>query len=170
MFGVAFFVLSRTILHTQLKKSVIITGIGFILLLGANATSLIIITTYSPWGILSVTFMITGSYLIIVGLDSAAFYIATDSSLRGIIARSPRHEYDFLKSLGRNEAENIVTDKVNSISKQVYNKIQYDNLFAITSEPSNVQEYINEVIREAWKIDPGLFRRAKDKLSNGNHG
>jgi len=170
MFGVAFIVLSRTILHTQLKKSVIITGIGFILLLGANATSLIIITTYSPWGILSVTFMITGSYLIIVGLDSAAFYIATDSSLRGIIARSPRHEYDFLKSLGRNEAENIVTDKVNSISKQVYNKIQYDNLFAITSEPSNVQEYINEVISEAWKIDPGLFRRAKDKLSNGNHG
>jgi hypothetical protein len=170
MFGVAFFVLSRTILHTQLKKSVIITGIGFILLLGANATSLIIITTYPPWGILSVTFMITGSYLIIVGLDSAAFYIATDSSLRGIIARSPRHEYDFLKSLGRNEAENIVTDKVNSISKQVYNKIQYDNLFAITSEPSNVQEYINEVISEAWKIDPGLFRRAKDKLSNGNHG
>jgi hypothetical protein len=72
--------------------------------------------------------------------------------------------------LGRNEAENIVTDKVNSISKQVYNKIQYDNLFAISSEPSNVQEYIKEVMREAWKIDPGLFRNAKDKLSNGNHG
>jgi hypothetical protein len=170
MFGVAFFVLSRTILHAQLKKSVIITGIGLILLLGANATSLIIITTYPPWGILSVTFMITGSYLIIVGLDSAAFYIATDSSLRGIIARSPRHEYDFLKSLGRTEAEHIVTDKVNSISKQVYNKIQYENLFAISSEPSNVQEYIKEVLSEAWKIEPGLFRKAKDKLSNGNHG
>jgi hypothetical protein len=64
-----------------------------------------------------VTFTITGSYLIIVGLDSAAFYIATDSSLRRIIANSPRHEYDFLKSLGRTEAEHIVTDKVNSISK-----------------------------------------------------
>ena len=70
MFGVAFFILSRTILHTQLKKSIIMIGIGFILLLGANATSLIIITTYPPWGVISVTFMITGSYLIIVGLDS----------------------------------------------------------------------------------------------------
>ncbi|MGB0027379.1 MAG: hypothetical protein WBP64_11100, partial [Nitrososphaeraceae archaeon] len=170
MFGVAFFILSRTILHTQLKKSIIMIGIGFILLLGANATSLIIITTYPPWGVISVTFMITGSYLIIVGLDSAAFYIATDSSLRGIIARSARHEYDFLKSLGRTEAEHIVTDKVNSISKQVYNKIQYDNLFAISSEPSNIQQYIKEVMSEAWQIDPGLFRKAKDKLSNGNHG
>jgi hypothetical protein len=63
-----------------------------------------------------------------------------------------------------------VTDKVNSISKQVYNKIQYDNLFAISSEPSNIQDYIKEVISEAWQIDPGLFRKAKDKLSNGNHG
>ena len=120
------------------------TWIGFILLLGANATSLIIITTYPPWGVISATFMITGSYLIIVGLDSAAFYLATDSSLRGIIARSPLYEYDFLKSLGRTEAEHIVTDKVNSISKQVYNEIQYDNLLVISSEASNIQEYIKE--------------------------
>ena len=108
MFGVAFFVLSRTILHTQLKRSIIMTGIGFILLLGANASSLIIMTPYPPWGVISITFMIIGSYLIIVGLDSAAFYLATDSSLRRIIARSPRNEYDFLKSLGRTEAEHIV--------------------------------------------------------------
>ncbi len=44
MFGVAFFVLSRTILHTQLKKSIIMTGIGLIILFGANASSLIIMT------------------------------------------------------------------------------------------------------------------------------
>jgi hypothetical protein len=29
---------------------------------------------------------------------------------------------------------------------------------------------ISEVISEAWKIDPGLFRKAKDKLPNENHG
>jgi hypothetical protein len=163
MFGVAFFVLSRAILHTQLKRSVIMTGIGLIILFGANASSLIIVTTYPPWGIISTTFLITGSYLIIVGLDSAAMYIATDSSLRGIIARSPRHEYDFLKSLGQTEAENIVTNKVESISKQVYNKIQYDNLFTISSEPSNVQEYIKVALSEVWNIDPDLFRKTKNK-------
>ena len=133
MFGVAFFVLSRTILHTQLKRSIIMTGIGLIILFGANASSLIIVTTYPPWGIISTTFSITGAYLIIVGLDSAAVYIATDSSLRRIIAKSTQKEYDFLKSLGSTEAERIVTNKVESVSKQVYNKIQYDNLFTISS-------------------------------------
>ena len=63
MFGVAFFILSKTILHTQLKKSIIMTGIGFILLLGANASSLIIMTPYPPWGVISITFLIIGSYL-----------------------------------------------------------------------------------------------------------
>ena len=119
MFGVAFFVLSRTIIHVQLKKSIIMTGIGLIILFGANASSLIIMTPYPPWGIISTTFLITGSYSLIVGLDSAAFYIATDSSLRRIIAKSPQKEYDFLKSLGRTEAERIVTNKVENISKQV---------------------------------------------------
>ena len=96
--------------------------------------------------------------------------LATDSSLRRIIAKSPQKEYDFLKSLGRTEVEHIVTDKVDTISKQVYNKIQYDNLFAISSEPSNIQEYIKEVLSEAWRTDPGLFRKAEDNLPSGNHG
>ena len=74
------------------------------------------------------------------------------------------------KYLGCTEAEQIVTDKLDSISKQVYNKIQYDNLFGISTEPSNVQEYIKKIISEAWKIDPGLFRKAEDKLPSRNHG
>ena len=52
----------------------------------------------------------------------------------------------------------ILTDKVESISKQVYNNIQYDNLFTISFEPSNVRQYINEVLGEFWKIDPDLLR------------
>ena len=91
MFGVAFFVLSRTILHTQLKRSIIMTGIGLIILLGANASSLIIVTTYPPWGVISATFF--DNRLIFdnswIGFcPGRSIYIATDSSLRGIIARS----------------------------------------------------------------------------------
>ena len=120
------------------------------LLFGANSSSLIIMTTYPPWGSISMTFMIIGSYSLIVGLDSAAFYLATDFSLRRIVTKSPLREYDFFKSLGSTEMERIVTSKVNAISKQVYDEIQNDNLFALSSEPNNVREYINEVLMEMW--------------------
>ena len=166
MFGVSFFVLSKTIMHTQLKKSIVIIGAGLVLLFSANASSLIIMTLYPPWGVISTTFLITGSYLLIVGLDSAAFYLATDSSLRRIIAKSPQKEYDLLKSLGYSEAQRIVTNKVEDISKQVYHEIQSDNLFSISSEPANVKEYIDEVLREEWRKEQNLLLKGKDKPSN----
>lgn len=166
MFGFAFFVLSKTIMHSQLKKSIILIGIGLILLFSANASSLIIMTPYPPWGVISTTFLIIGSYSLIVGLDSTAFYLATDSSLRRIIAKSPQKEFDILKSLGYSEAQQIVTNKIEDISKQVYHEIQSDNLFSISSEPTNVQEYINKVLREAWRRDPDLLQKGKDKLPN----
>ena len=120
--------------------------------------------TYPPWGVISMTFLITGSYSLLVGLDSAAFYLATDSSLRRLIAKSPQKEHDFLKALGQTEAQRIVIDKVDSISKQVYKEIQNENLFTISSEPTNVQGYINEVLGEVWHIDPVLLQKARDKL------
>ena len=74
--------ISKKIVHVQLKQSIIMTGIVLILLFGANSSSLIMMTTYPPWGVLSITFMIVGAYFIVIGLDSAGLYIVTDSSLR----------------------------------------------------------------------------------------
>jgi hypothetical protein len=165
MFGLAFFILSRTIRHVQLKKSLMMAGIGLILLFGANASSLIIMTPYPPWGVLSMSFLIIGSYCLIIGLDSAGLYIATDSSLRRIIAKSPQKDYDILKSLGHANVQDIVANKIDSISKQVYHEIESDNLFTIASEPANVREYIDEALREISMIDPNLLRKSKDKAS-----
>jgi hypothetical protein len=160
MFGFAFFMLSKTTVHAQLKVSMMMAGIGLILLFGANAASLVILTTFPPWGILSMTFLITGSYCLLVGLDSAGFYIATDSSLRRIIHKSPQKGYDILKSLGHAELQDIVADKIQNISKEVYHEIEFENLFRTISEPANVQQYVNSVITE---LGLGFLQKAKDR-------
>jgi uncharacterized membrane protein YwzB len=161
MFGFAFFMLSKTSMHAQLKGSMMMAGIGLILLFGANAASLVILTTFPPWGIVSTTFLITGSYCLLIGLDSAGFYIATDSSLRRIIQKSPQKGYDILKSLGHAELQDIVADKIQNISKQVYHEIEFESLFRIHSEPANVQQYVDNLIREL-----GLALRQKAKRNN----
>jgi hypothetical protein len=63
------------------------------------------------------------------------------------------------------KTQDIVTNKIDNISKQVYNGIQSDNLFTIASEPANVREYINEALREISKLDPNLLRKSKDRAS-----
>ncbi|HEY6883968.1 MAG TPA: hypothetical protein VI278_08025 [Nitrososphaeraceae archaeon] len=116
-------------------------------------------------GVISTTFLITGSYLLIIGLDSAAFYLATDSSLRRIIAKSPQ-EHDILKSLDYSEAQDVVTTKVKDLGREVYDQIEFDNLFYISCDPANIQEYINEVLLEVRRGDRNLLQKGKDKPSS----
>jgi hypothetical protein len=163
MFGIAFFMLSKTIMHAQLKKSIVTIGAGLVLVFGANASSLIIMTMYPPWGLISTTFLIIGSYLLIIGLDNAAFYLATDSSLRRIIGISTQKGYDILKSLGYSETQDIVTTNVKNLSKQVYDEIESNNLFYASSEPTNVQQYINEVLSEVRTRNQNLPQKGKYK-------
>jgi hypothetical protein len=163
MFGLAFFLLSKTIMHTQLKKSIGMIGTGLVLLFGADASSLIIMTLYPPWGIISTTFLITGSYCLIIGLDSSAFYLAADSSLRRIIAISHRKEHDILKTLGYSETQDIVTSKVKGITKLVYDEVKSDNHLYISSEPADIQNYIDEVLIEVGKKNQRPFEKGKNK-------
>lgn len=123
-------------------------------------------TPYPPWGLLSSTFLITGSYALIIGLDSAALYIATDSSLRRIIEKSPQKDHDILRSLGTAKTQDIVVDRIDNISKEVYKEIQSDNLLKASSEPTNVQEYIDQVLGEMWNIDPKYLKKQKAELAS----
>jgi hypothetical protein len=88
--------------------------------------------------------------------------------LRRIIARSPQKEHDILKSLGYSATENFVASRIKEFSKQVYDETEFDNLFYISSEPTNVQEYIYEVLTEVRRGDRNLLQKGKDKLSTGD--
>jgi hypothetical protein len=61
------------------------------------------------------------------------------------------------------KTQDIVTNKIDNISKQVYNEIQSDNLFTRASEPANVRQYIDDILREAWKMDSNLLQKRKDR-------
>jgi hypothetical protein len=61
------------------------------------------------------------------------------------------------------KTQDIVTNKIDNISKQVYNEIQSDNLFTIASEPANVREYIDDVLRHTWEMDQDLLQKRKDR-------
>ena len=165
MFGFAFFAISRKISHVQLKQSISMTGIGLILLFGANASSLIIMTPYPPWGIISITFMIVGAYFIVIGLDSAGLYLATDSSLRKIIQISPLKDYDILKSLGQAKVQDAVLSRVQRVSKQLIDELESNNLVRTSLEPVDIQNYVQEVLREKAMIDSNHIPKSKDKTS-----
>jgi hypothetical protein len=61
------------------------------------------------------------------------------------------------------KTQDIVTNKIDNISKQVYNEIQSDNLFTIASEPANIREYIDDVLIHTWEMNQDLLQKRKDR-------
>ena len=156
LFGIVFLLLSKTLPNPRLKSSVIMTGIGLVFLYGINVSSLVILSMYPPWGILSITYLLSGSYLLMIGLDSAAFFVATDSSLRRIVQKSPERYLDIVKSLGQSKVQDLVMKKINGISKSVYDEIEHDNLFRVTFEEDNIQNYVMQVLEELHQKNVNL--------------
>jgi hypothetical protein len=150
LFGFAFLAISRGINHMQLKNSIIIAGVGLIVLAGVNSTLTLIMTSF-PWGILSVSFSIAGSYCLMIGLDSSAFYVASDSSLRRFIQRSPSKGFELLRSLSFTKIEDTITNKLEGVPDAIYDEIDHNRLFTSKLEPSNVTAYVNEVLQEIYQ-------------------
>ena len=132
------------------------TGIGLVFLYGINVSSLVILSMYPPWGILSITYLLSGSYLLMTGLDSAAFFVGTDSSLRRIVQKSPERYLDIVKPLGQSKVQDLVMKKINGISKSVYDEIEHDNLFRVSFEEENIQNYVMQVLEELHQKNVNL--------------
>ena len=98
-----FLILFKGIPNPRLKGSVMVTGIGLVFLYGVNISSLVILSMYPTWGLLFATYLLSGSYLLMIGLDSASFYVSTDSSLRRIVQKSPERYLDIVRSLGQSK-------------------------------------------------------------------
>jgi hypothetical protein len=154
-FGIPFFMIARSTRHEQLKRSIMMTGLGLIVLIGANAAPIVVMTNYPPWGVISFSFSIAGSFCLIIGLDTAALYVASDSSLKRVLRKSGKDNYDIFDTLGFTKTQDIIAKRVNEITQRVYEEIQQDNMFRSMSEPHDVKGYIDEVLQE--------FKRSIDK-------
>lgn len=155
-FGIPFFVIARATKHAQLRRSIIMTGLAIIVLLGGNAASIIIIMNYPPWGAISFSFSLVASFCLMIGLDSAALYMASDASLRRMVKGTISANFDLFSSLGLAKTQDIIARRIENISHAVYKEIETDNMFRSISEPSNVREYVDEVIKEIQANKKGI--------------
>ncbi len=148
MFGLAFFVIARAISFPHLKNSIMTSGVGLIVLAGVSSVSSLIMTNYPLWGLISTSFSIAGSYCLMIGLDSAAYYIASDTSLRRILQKLPNKGFEIFRSLAYSEIQSIHENKLEKLSSYVYEEMQNNSLFKNSSEPADVKNYIKEVLKE----------------------
>lgn len=149
-FGLAFWQAAKTIGYEKtIKTYMIISGWGILLLFGTNQAVSQVLAPYPPFGIATITVLISASYMILIGIYNSARLVSVNTQLRKAI-RKHTLESNLLESIGQAEMESEIRRTVNSIV--------HDNDIEKTSTGTNLEfdkeelrKYIDEVITEIKK-------------------
>jgi signal transduction histidine kinase len=133
--------------NNSVKNYMVISACGFVLLFISNQVSLTA-ASYPPFGIATISCMGLSSYLIFVGLYSAAISVAQDMKLRDSIRKSALEESKLLVSIGSAQMEQKIRSKVIGIAKeQAYKMTQNTGIYTSLTE-DEIKDYLYGVLKE----------------------
>jgi hypothetical protein len=85
-FGIAFWTVARKIRPDSIvRRYMIISAYGLVLLFISYQVNGIVVTSYPPFGLASISFMGLAAYLILLGIYTAAISVSEDTKLRQTI-------------------------------------------------------------------------------------
>ena len=155
LFGISFFILSRALNNISLKYYLVLCGTGIMIIFSNAVSTSSILAPFPAWSIASITFILPASFIITVGLDSAAQQVAGDMKVRKYLNKFKK-EFELLTALGSREAYAIIERKVQSMSKQIYDELETESSYVTKPNMEEIKGYVNEVIKEVKKSNNEL--------------
>ena len=151
LFGLAFILVARKLQNREVKGYLVITGIGFLLLLVSYEAQALITAPFPPLGLLSGSYFGLAAYFIFIGLYSSAVSISQDTRLRSSIRRSIESEVRFLGNIGEAEMDHRILDKVLTTSKRFSEVMPEETGVWSSLSDEEIKEYIQEVLAETHR-------------------
>ena len=146
-FSLVFLVASSLVAKYQMRKYLLITGIGVAILFGSIEIDSLLYATYPPFGLVTVSFMPMGSFLVLTGITLSAILLARDKELRGEFYRSATSQLSLLKTIGVTEMENQLIKSYKSMEKQTRPSDTKGSRF----EKDNVREILHGLVDDLDK-------------------
>jgi hypothetical protein len=151
LFGLAFIQVARKLQNQEVKGYLVISGIGFLLLLVSYQAQALITAPFPPLGLLSASYFGLSAYLIFIGILSSAVSISQDSRLRVSIRGSVETEVRFIGSIGDAEMNHRIIEKVLMTSRNISDTIPEETGVSSSLTDKEIKEYIEEVLAETLK-------------------
>jgi hypothetical protein len=146
LFGVAFWVVAKSIRHTKIVRDyVIIAGYGLLLLFISNQAVTLISAPYPPFGLASTLFMGFSSYLVLVGIYSSAISVSQDDKVRQSIRTVATR---LLDSIGTAQMEREIENRVTSLTKRFQDTLAEQTGIVSSLEEEDIKEYTKQVVEE----------------------
>ena len=146
LFGISFWIVSRGLSNPQVKKYMIISGYGLLLLFTASQHQILLLNPYPPFGLPTICYVGLASYLILIGVYSSALSVARDKELRMEFYRNAMSQMSLLKTIGVSEMEKQLMERYKSVDKRA-RSLEKDDRF----EKDNVKEVLHGLVDEMDK-------------------
>jgi hypothetical protein len=160
-FSLVFLATSTLVTKNEMQKYVLISGMGMAILYASIEIDTLLYATYPPFGVVTVSFIPIGSYLLFTGILRSARLVSRDKVLRKEFYNTAASQLRLLKTIGVTEMEKeliksykSVEDRTRSLDKDSrYEKVNVrEALHGPVDEmdKENVREMLHEVLTELY--------------------
>ena len=151
LFGIAFLTVATKVTgRGQLRKALILTGIGIMFLFSSKDISTLIISSYPPLGAVSIAFMGLASYMVYLGIYSAASLTARDKKLRRDLRDKVESNMRLLKSIASSQDHLDIENKIKPLMNLSVQWQDENEQRDMTQE--EIREIVKDVILEVKEI------------------
>lgn len=149
LFGIAFWYMARRLTHSRIVRDyMIMSAFGFVLLFVSNQAVVLISASYPPFGLPTISLLGLSSYLILIGIYSAAISISEDINLRTSIRRATKQQSDLLSDIGTAQMQKELEKRVMTIVKKNSDMMTEETGVMPSMSDVEMKEYLNEVLIE----------------------
>ena len=168
LFGLPFFMIARRLNYSSiLKDYMIIAGSGFALFALSTSGS-VMLASYPPLGLASVSFVGLSSYLILIGIYYSTISMSEDVMLRQAIRESAENESKLLVSIGSAQMEQKIEKKVIRMAKDHAAGMTEQTGVQLSLTEHDIKHYLSTVLREIKVLQnvDEILRKGKEILES----
>jgi hypothetical protein len=149
-FSLAFLTASALVSKHVIQKYLLISAIGMATLFGSIEIDSIIYATYPPFGLVTISFMPIGSYLVFTGLFHSATVAARGIELRMEFYKSAMSQLNLLKTIGVTEMEEELLKSAKFIEIRVSSLVKDETPFVEELDREKIKEILRDVLTELY--------------------
>lgn len=146
-FSFAFLAASALLEKYSIHKYLLISAVGMAILFGSIDINSLLYATYPPFGLVTISFMAIGSYLVFNGIYNSAVLVARDKELRKEFYRNAMSHLDLLRVIGVSQMEKDLIDNYKSLEK----RIKQPEITGRRFEKDNVRDALHGLVDDLDK-------------------
>jgi hypothetical protein len=111
LFSMVFLTAAAVVNRNELRRCLIISAIGISIPFGCIGANSLLYAIYPPFGLITISFMPIGAYLLFNGIYGSARLVSADSDLRKMLHKSAENQLSLLKTIGITHMEDELFKK-----------------------------------------------------------